>query len=393
MAHAADDPPPAEGAPAARAGAPELEPGIAHEEPAPPVAPQPIAGLLGLAVTIAGFALLGIVLGGPQTALETVGPLATFCLTVLAVSALWWEGWPANRVGQPAQGLVNLTIILVGGLLLTALGQAIVGRLDLDGMFSTPGPESTTFPTWPWTMPLGILTFVATLQITFVNGRWPFARLGGRLAGIAVLLTSWATALVVYFLVVNWDIVPPPARDALGLGNPGGPVLGLTLLGWLAIVTAFQVMFYIGLSGWPTRGLRNEGPRLIAANVLTIGGGWLTWLLLARGFDWSAPTISAIGASIAAAAVINQILFDNWPSATLRPTGSQVGAAASQIGVIAILLFYGLRGLGNALETWDRDPVELWVTVSCLNFIAATAIIHVAVFHRWPLSALTRDRP
>lgn len=53
-------------------------------------------GLLGLAIVAVGFTVLGIVPGGPQTALETVGPIATFALPVLAASALWWEGWPAT---------------------------------------------------------------------------------------------------------------------------------------------------------------------------------------------------------------------------------------------------------------------------------------------------------
>lgn len=56
-----------------------------------------------------------------------------------------------------------------------------------------------------------------------------------------------------------------------------------------------------------------------------------------------------------------------------------------QLAVVTAVLFFGLRALGNALQVWDRDPVELWVTVANLNFIAATAITHVAVFHPWPV--------
>lgn len=369
---------PAEGGPG-RAGATELEPHVAPEPPAPPLAPQPSAGLVGLAVTALGFVALGILPGGPQTALETVGPIATFALPVLGVSALWWEGWPARRLRQPLAGLANLALIVAGGIVLTFVAQTVVGRIDMGGVFSIPAEGATTFPTWPWTMPLGVLAFVAFLQITFVNERWPLAGLDGRVAGATVLVAAWAIALVVYVLIVNWHFVPPPAREAIGLGNPGGPESGLDLLGWLACVTAFQVLFYIALGGWPTVRIRGAAARLVAANALTVGGGWLTWLVLFHGLDVTTPTIAAISAGVAAAAVISAILFDNWPA------GPRPGLVAAQVALVTAALFYGLRALGDGIETWNRDPVELWVTVSCLNFIAATAIAHVAVFHRWPI--------
>lgn len=88
-----------------------------------------------------------------------------------------------------------------------------------------------------------MLAFVVTLQITFVNERWPLHRVRGPLGGFPLILTSWAVGLVVYLLVVNWDMLPATARAAIGLGNPAGPVGGLELLGWLAVVTAFQVLF------------------------------------------------------------------------------------------------------------------------------------------------------
>ncbi len=349
-------------------------------------AAQARAGLLGLPIVAVGFVVLGIVPGGPQTALDTVGPIATFALPVLAASALWWAGWPATRLRQPLAGLVNLVLIIVGGIVLTVLAQAVVGRVDLVGMFTTPPSGSPTFTTWPWTMPLGVLVFVATLQFTFVNEGWPFGRLSGVAGGLLVVVSSWVLGLAVYFLVVNWDLLPAPAREAIGLGNPGGPISGLELLGWLAIITAFQVLFYIGLGGWPTSYIRNPTARIAAANVFVIGGGWLTWALLAKSLGWETPTIAALGGSIAAAAVLSAILFDNWPAFSLHDVNARLALTALQIAVLTAVLFFGLRALGNALQVWDRDPVELWVTVSSLNFIAATAIAHVAVFHRWPVA-------
>src|SRR3954453_19869949 len=123
----------------------------------------------------------------------------------------------------------------------------------------------------------------------------------GVVRGSLVVLASWIVGLVVYFLVVNWDLLPAPAREAIGLDNPAGPVSGLELLGWLAIVTAFQVLFYIGLGGWPTSTIRNPAARIAAANAFVIGGGWLTWALLAKGLGWETPTLPAAGGSGAAA--------------------------------------------------------------------------------------------
>ncbi len=367
----------------------QLRADLASPAPAPApaalVPPQPRAGLLGLPIVAVGFVLLGIVPGGPQAALETVGPIATFALPVLAASALWWAGWPAQRLRQPWAGIVNLALIIAAGIALTIAAQALVGHVDLTGTFTQVPAGAPVFTTWPWTMPLGVLVFVATLQITFVNERWPLHRVGGPAGGLLVIAVSWVVGLAVYLFVVNWDVVPAPVRAAIGLNNPGGPVDGLELLGWLAVVTAFQVLFYIGLGGWPTNRLRHRGARLVAANVFVIGGGWATWAVLAKVLGWATPTIAALGASIAAAAVLSALLFDNWPATAIQHPDARLALTALQIAVLTAVLFYGLRALGNGLQTWDRDPVELWVTVSNLNFIAATAIAHVAVCHRWPV--------
>lgn len=68
-------------------------------------------------------------------------------------------------------------------------------------------------------MPLGALVFVATLQFTFVNEGWPFRRLSRVVGGFLVVLTSCIVGLAVYFLVVNWHLLPAPAREAIDLAN------------------------------------------------------------------------------------------------------------------------------------------------------------------------------
>lgn len=368
-----------------------VEQPAAAEANASPAAPataagpaQPTVGLIGLVVVAVSFLVLGVAPGGPQNALEIVGPIATYALPVLAASALWWAGWPAHRAAQPRAGLTNLVLIIVAGIVLTVVAQAIVGHVDLVGMFTAAPPGAPVFSTWPWTMPLGVLVFVATLQITFVSEQWPLHGIKGPVNGFVLVALSWVIALVVYLLVGNWDIAPAPVREAIGLHNPGGPVSGLELLGWLAIVTAFQVLFYIGLGGWPTNLLRRRAPRILAANLFVIAAGWATWALLAHGLGLPTPVIAAIGASVAAAAVLSAILFDSWPASVVRSPGARFALTALQIAVLTAVLYFGLRALGDALQVWNRDPVELWVTVSNLNFIAAAAIAHVAVCHRWP---------
>lgn len=103
-------------------------PAIPDHPPAPATAGQPHMGLLGLPIVAAGFIILGILPGGPQSALETAGPIATFALPVLAASALWWQGWPFNRQRQPLAGPVELwvTVSCLNFIAATAIAHVAV---------------------------------------------------------------------------------------------------------------------------------------------------------------------------------------------------------------------------------------------------------------------------
>ena len=83
--------------------------------PARPVARvplgQPWTGLIGLAVVLAVAALLGLGLGA-QDSLEAIGPMSTFCLPVLAVVALWWNGWPVAGRSAWQAGIISTAMMI-----------------------------------------------------------------------------------------------------------------------------------------------------------------------------------------------------------------------------------------------------------------------------------------
>jgi hypothetical protein len=111
--------------------------------------------------------------------------------------------------------------VAVAGVVLTIIGQGIVERVDLRGVFEAqPGPGHPT--TFPATLPLAGAVFAAMLQLSLVSEGWPLQRFRRPGSGVLALATSWVVALVAYELVVSVDAVPPEERAALDLHNPGG---------------------------------------------------------------------------------------------------------------------------------------------------------------------------
>lgn len=93
--------------------------------------------LLVLPVAVA----LRVGAGGLQPSLRVLGPISTFGLPVVAMIAFWWEDWPGTRLHAPLSGLLDTVLVIVGAVLLTLLGQLVVGHFDLRGVFDpTPGP-------------------------------------------------------------------------------------------------------------------------------------------------------------------------------------------------------------------------------------------------------------
>jgi hypothetical protein len=169
---------------------------------------QPALGLAGVLLVAPVAVALGVGAGGLQASLRVLGPLSTFGLPVVAMFAFWWEDWPGTRLKAPMSGLVNTILVIVGAVLLTLLGQLVVGHLDLRGIFDpTPGPgHSATFPA---TMPLAGGFFVVTLQLTLVSEGWPLRRLGRIASGPIAIAVAWAIALTLYLLLVK--PTPSPA--------------------------------------------------------------------------------------------------------------------------------------------------------------------------------------
>ena len=335
-----------------------------------------------------GVGLLASTAGGPQGVLERVGPLATFCLPVLAMVALWWGGRPLLGRGRAAAGLTLTLAIAAAGVLLLALGQAVVGDSDLGHLFANAtGAAQGQLVTFPFTVPLAGLVFVIMLQLTFVCRKWPFATMDPVRGGLAALGTSWVLGVAAYVALVNWDVVPAAARTAIGLRNPGGPVDALDLLAFGRCVAIGQLAVFFLLDGWPVSRLGGNAAYLVAANAVSLGGGYLTWLLLDSGLDRTVPEIAAVAGAAVAGILVTGLLFEGWPARMLQGAGAVRAGLLAAATAWSVAIGYGLYGLGNLAETWDREPVHLWSGVMGLNFVGALVILYVVVWRRWPVPA------
>ncbi|MFQ5554267.1 MAG: hypothetical protein ACE5GC_02705 [Acidimicrobiia bacterium] len=342
---------------------------------------QPVIGLLG-ALIIAVVLWLLFILPGMERSLFVLGPISTFWLPVLAVSALWWGGWPGNKLegGRSAAGAGNTLLFAGSAVVLTYIGMLIVGPTSISGMF-TSGLESTTFP---WTIPLAAVVFVVMLQLTFVTGKWPLHKLPAVQSGFAALAVSWGVGLVLYWLFVDFTaFAPPEALDGIGIRNPGGFWGADDFVALLLSIVIWQIALTVLLGGWPFTSIKSDGARLAAFNGAVIGGGWVTYLILSTGFN--AGQIAAIGGAATAAIFVCAMLFETWPF-----QGASAAVSRAGVGGLALALtfagYFGLRGLANTLHTFQAAPVEFWVAVAALNFIAAMVILHYAVWGRWPLT-------
>jgi hypothetical protein len=63
---------------------------------------------------------------------------------------------------------------------------------------------------------------------------------------------------------------------------------------------------------------------------------------------------------------------------------ARLGLVMNALGM-AFLTYYVLRAIGNTLATWTSPPVELFIGINSLNFIAPEVILVYAIWGRWPL--------
>ncbi len=356
--------------------------------PSPPG--QPLIGLAGVVWVGGVFALLGL-LPGAQTAVQTVGPVTTFMLPVLILIAVWWQGWPGNGSSRLLGGIINTVVLGVLAIVLMMIAQVIVGKGDLHGLFIQAIPPNLTkghFTSFPWLVPLAALIFVTMLQLTFVNERLPLAALG-RAGGVVALVISWGVGLLAYYLFTQWNFLlpPPPAGPAIqhliGLHNPGGPITGvnpLHIVDWAVCLAMWQAILFILLRGMPFVGIRGTVPRLLVQNILTLAVAWGTYFLFKDVFDWSIERIAAVCGTAIGGIFVATMLTEGWVARFGGPGAVVLAAVAVTLG-----LFFGLRGLGNLVDAhWKVVPVELWVGLAGLNWIAAIIIAHYALWRRWP---------
>src|SRR4051794_16185907 len=231
-------------------GGPARRPGTsgAHERR------QPELGLLGLLLVVPIAVVLAIGAGG-EGSVRVLAPLVTYSLPLAAMVAFWWADWPGTLLRPAWSGWADTLLVAVGAVVLTAVGQTVVGHLDPVGIVD-PSAGAGHSPTFPATMPLGGLAFVAMLQLTLVGEGWPLQRLRRRPAGLLAVGISWGVALVVFFVLVQ--VTSPPGSAIVARR---GPVPGAELGAVLVLVAVCQVLCYVIWAGWPFTMIANRALR------------------------------------------------------------------------------------------------------------------------------------
>jgi hypothetical protein len=313
-------------------------------------------------------ALLAVGYGGAEPSLLVLGPIITASLPLIAMVAFWWEDWPGTRLRSSWSGWANTALVAAGGVVLAAVAQAVVGGVDLRGLFdSSPGPGHV--PTFPATLPLTAAAFTVMLQITLVGEGWPLRRLPTLATGPIAVAVSEALAIAIYLMLVEVD--PPPGS---AVAAQSGPIPGAELGAALVWIAAWQVMCFVVWRGWPTSRITARAARLPCAHAVVVGGGLVTYLLVSLVLE--PPTATAVGGCVVAAGLAVGMLFEAGADLML-------GAAASV--VVAAVLFGVLSALADAFGLTGTRAEE-WVAHASLNAIAASIILHVAIGRRWPFA-------
>jgi len=350
------------------------------------LAAQPWLGVGGLLLGAVVFFALALGLGSTESSLLVLGPLATFALPAVAMIAFWWNDWPGSELTTPWTGLIDTVLVVGAAVVLTIAGQAVVERSDLRGVFE-PSPPVGVPTTFPATLALAGAAFTAMLQLSLVCERWPLAGLGRLRSGIAALVLSWGAGVGAYFLFVNLDAVPAAGRAAVGLRNPGGPIPAPDFGSALIAVGVWQAVFFIALRGWPVNLIKQQGRRLLAGNVLVIGLGAATYLLLRNAAGLSPGTIGAVCGGIISAAIIVGMLFEGWPVTRLSP-GLAHALTLVLTAAVAVVLDRALAAYADGVA-WAKATPDDWVTTAALSFIGAGIILHVGIGLRWPFALKT----
>jgi hypothetical protein len=342
---------------AATAGAclPERPPICAPADVA--VEGQPRVGLLGLVLVVPIAALLALGAGGAEGSVLVLGPLVTFSLPLLAMVAFWWEDWPGTTLRPAWSGWADTVLIAAGAVVLTGLGQIVVGHLDPRGIF-VPSPGAGHVATFPATMPLAATAFIAMLELTLVGEGWPLRALPRLSAGLLAVVTAWAIALGVVFALAD-------VRTELGPA--------------LILIAGSQTLFYVALRGWPFSLIATRRRRLACAHVVVIAAGLLTFLVVHGIVEVGTEPLAAYAACFVAAALLLGMQLEGWLSRRVT-----LIAAVAAAAVLAPALY----GVADGLH-FTRASADAWVTHVALNALSASVLLHVAVGRRWPFATAT----
>ncbi|HEY2600294.1 MAG TPA: hypothetical protein VGI67_01975 [Thermoleophilaceae bacterium] len=323
--------------------------------------------------------LLAVGVGSLQASLRVLGPLSTFALPVVAMIAFWWEDWPGTRLKVPLSGFLNTVLVIAGGVVLTFIGQLVVGHGNLRGIFdATPGPHSS--PTFPATMPLAGAFFVVMLQLTLVNEGWPLRRLGRIASGPVAVIAAWATALTLYLVLVRSE--PEPGSGLYFRG--GGPLSGAEFGAILAAIGLWQVLFYVALRGWPFAQVTSRGVRLPLANLTVIVAGVVTYVILHSAIGLTPPKASAVVGAALTAVLLRGMLFERSPRSGDNPARGRL-IMLGTVALVAAALYAALTAIAHQAR-WTTATPEEWVTYAGLNAIGLGVILHVGIGRRWPFA-------
>lgn len=329
---------------------------------------QPVLGLAGITLVIPVMVVLAVGLDGAERSLLVLGPISTFALPVIATIAFWWNDWPGTLLRPPLTGLLDTLLVIVGGVVFTIAGQAVVARVDLRGVFdpTAGGGHATTFPA---TMPLAGAIFVSVLQLTLVSERWPLRRMNRFAGGLVALAAGWGIGVLLYETLV---------------ADAGGPISGSQFGAGLVCVAVLQVTFYVVLAGWPFSRIGRRALRLGCANLVVIAVGVGIYIALHWGAGLTPTTIGALAGAAVAAGLVVGTLFDGWLASVLSPGRARLGNLTG-VAFTTALLYLGLTAYAHAAQ-WTRAQPEEWVSYVALNAIGLGVLLHVAIGHRWPFT-------
>ncbi|MEU8819176.1 hypothetical protein [Actinoplanes sp. NPDC048796] len=328
---------------------------------------QPAAGAAGLLFVLPVFLVLVFAAGGAETALRVVGPVATFGLPTVAMIAFWWDDWPGTGLPGEWSAVTDTVMALVAAVLFTLLGQAVIDRVDVTALVHPyPGPGHTAI--WPATLPLAAGVFTAMLQLTLVGEGFPVRHLPRAAAGVTALTLCWVVGAAGYLLVVRGHLMEPGAYGA-----------------WLTVIGAWQVVPYVALRGWPITLIRRPHLRRLTGNLVVLGGASLTYLVARHGAAWPATRITAIAGCAVAGSLLVGMLFDSWILDRLRPASGRATVLGAVVSATAVI--YGLLRLCVAGHVWRPGAnTDDWIAFAALNGIGLAIILHVAIWHRWPVT-------